>query len=122
MNASKYLATLDARIRALQGIIARWSIQREMDANLGIGFIEGSIAFADGSRLEFSEQLPTTRQRFRLHYMDAQDSLIVRWDSAPHHQGLGTFPFHKHTPSGIAEHGAITLLEALDEVVKMVVL
>ena len=120
MNASRYLATLDARIRALQGIITSWSIQREMDVNLGIGFIEGSIAFADGSRLEFSEQLPTTRQRFRLHYMDAQDGLIVRWDSAPHHKSLGTFPFHKHTPTGIEEHGAITLLEALDEVVKIV--
>jgi hypothetical protein len=120
MNASRYLATLDARIRALQGIITSWSIQREMDVNLGIGFIEGSIAFADGSRLEFSEQLPTARQRFRLHYMDAQDGLIVRWDSAPHHKSLGTFPFHKHTPTGIEEHGAITLLEALDEVVKIV--
>ena len=45
MNASRYLAALDARIRALQGIITSWSIQREMDVNLGIGFIEGSIAF-----------------------------------------------------------------------------
>jgi hypothetical protein len=97
MNANRYLAALDARIRALQGIIASWSVQREMDANLGIGFIEGSIVFADGSRLEFSEQLPTRRRRFRLHYMNAQAKLIVRWDSAPHHKDLGTFPFHKHT-------------------------
>ncbi len=56
MNASTYLATLDAKIRALQGIIMGWSIQREMDANLGIGFTEGHIAFTDGSRLEFDEQ------------------------------------------------------------------
>ena len=91
-----------------------------MDENLGIGFILGHIAFADGSRLEFSEQLPTTRRKFRLHYMDAQDNLIVRWDSAPHHKVLGTFPFHKHTPVGVEEHGAITLLEAMDEVIKLV--
>ena len=120
MNLDKYLAALDARIRALQGIIITWSIQREMDANLEIGFIKGHIAFVDGSRLEFSEQLPTARQRFRLHYMDAQDSLIVRWDSAPHHKDLGTFPFHKHTLTAIEEHRAITLLEALDEVARMV--
>lgn len=91
-----------------------------MDANLGIGFIEGSITFTDGSRLEFSEQLPTTRRKFRLHYMDAQGCLIVRWDSAPHHKDLDTFPFHKHTPAGIEEHEAITLLETLDEVVRIV--
>jgi hypothetical protein len=52
--------------------------------------------------------------------MDAQDNLIVRWDSAPHHKNLETFPFHKHTPAGVEEHGAITLLEAMDEVVKWV--
>ena len=120
MSATRYLAALDARIQALQGIVIGWSIQREMDENLGIGFILGHIAFADGSRLEFSEQLPTTRRKFRLHYMDAQDNLIVRWDSAPHHKVLGTFPFHKHTPVGVEEHGAITLLEAMDEVIKLV--
>ena len=120
MKANTYLAALDTKIRALQGIVIAWSIQREMDANLGIGFIKGHIAFVDGSRLEFSEQLPTTRQRFRLHYMDAQDNLIVRWDSAPHHKDLRTLPFHKHTPVGLEEHGAITLLEAMDEIVKSV--
>ena len=73
-------------------VFTGWSIQREMDANLGIGFIQGHIAFVDGSRLEFSEQLPTTRQRFRIHDMDAQNQLIVRWDSAPHLHGLGDVP------------------------------
>ena len=120
MNASRYLATLDARIRALQGIITSWSIQREMDVNLGIGFIEGSIAFCGWIAAGVFRAVADGTSRFRLHYMDAQDGLIVRWDSAPHHKSFGTFPFHKHTPSGIAEHGAITLLEALDEVVKIV--
>jgi len=120
MNVNRYLSALETRIRALQGIVVTWSIQHETDVNLGIGFIQGHIAFVDGSRLAFAEQLPTTRQRFRLHYMDAQDNLIVRWDSAPHHKDLATFPFHKHTRSGVEEHSAITLLEALDEVARMV--
>jgi hypothetical protein len=120
MSTNSYLAALESRIRAAQGIVIGWSIQREMDENLGIGFIQGHVAFADGSRLEFSEQLPTTRQRFRIHYMDAQNRLFVRWDSAPHHKGLATFPFHKHTPSGLEEHSTITLLSALDEVLKLV--
>jgi len=120
MNANRYLAAVDARIRALHGVVTAWSIQREMDENLGIGFIQGYMTFIDGSRLEFSEQLPTTRQKYRIHYMDAQSQLIVRWDSAPHHKDQTTFPFHKHTPMGLEEHGAITLLTALDEVLKLV--
>jgi len=55
-------------------------------------------------------------RKFRLHYMDAQKNLIARWDSAPHHKESSTFPFHKHTPQGPEEHGAITLLDALDEI------
>lgn len=120
MNANRYLAAVDARLRALRGVVTAWSIQREMDENLGIGFIQGYMTFIDSSRLEFSEQLPTTRQRYRIHYMDKQSQLIVRWDSAPHHKDLTTFPFHKHTPMGLEEHGAITLLTALDEVLKLV--
>jgi hypothetical protein len=120
MSTHSYLAALDAKIRAAQGFITRWSIQREIDENLGIGFIQGHIVFADGSRLEFTEQLPTTRQKYRIHYTDAQNHLIVRWDSAPHHRGLWTFPFHKHTPTGLEEHSAVTLLATLDEVLKSV--
>lgn len=119
MNADRYLSALDAKLRELRGVITSWSVQREIDASLGIGFIEGRIIFVDGSRLEFSEQLPVERRKHRIHYMDAQDRLIVRWDSAPHHKGLSTFPFHKHTPGGIEAHGAITLLEVLDEIIAM---
>ena len=118
MNADTYLAALDARLRELEGLVASLSIQREIDANLGIGFIKGHITFVDGSTLEFSEQLPT-EQKFRLHYMDAQNDLIARWDSAPHHKEVSTFPFHKHTSRGVEGHKAITLLEALGEIAKM---
>lgn len=119
MSINRYLAALDVRLRAMGGLITSTSIQRNIDPNLGIGFIQGWIAFSEGSILEFSEQLPTQRQKYRLHYMDAQNKLIVRWDSAPHHRDLTTFPFHKHTPQGVEAHGAITLMEVLDEIARM---
>jgi len=50
--------------------------------------------------------------------MDAHLNLIVRWDSVAHHEGLSTFPFHRHTMQGIEAHPAITLLEALDEITR----
>jgi hypothetical protein len=31
---------------------------------------------------------------------------------------MQTFPFHKHTPQGVEEHEAITLLAVLDQVAK----
>lgn len=119
MRIDEYLAALDAKWQNLGGLIASSSIEREIDTDLDIGFIKGQITFADGSRLEFAEQLPTERKKFRFHFMDAQKNLIVRWDSAPHHKSLSTYPFHKHTTDGVEEHPAITLLEALDGVVPL---
>jgi len=64
--------------------------------------------------------LPTQRQKFRFHYMDAENNLILRWDSAPHHRHLCTFPFHVHTPQGPQEHPPITLLEVLSRIEAMI--
>ncbi len=120
MTIPEYLAELDAKLQELSGIILTSSIQREIDANLGIGFIKGRLVFLDGSTLDFSEQLPVEQAKFRLHYMDAKNNLILRWDSAPHYRHLKTFPFHLHTPQGVEEHPAITLLEVLDRIEAMI--
>jgi len=119
VTIAEYLAALDAKLQEIEVIVTSSSIERELDTNLGIGFVRGHITFLDGSKLELSEQLPVEQHRFRLHYMDAQDNLIARWDSAPHHRSLSTFPFHKHTPQSVKEHGAITLIEALDEIARV---
>jgi len=68
VTVQEYLVKLDARLQELSGIILTSSIQREIDANLGIGFIKGRLVFLDGSTLDFSEQLPVERTKFRLHY------------------------------------------------------
>jgi hypothetical protein len=120
MIVEEYLAKLDAKLHKIAPVVISSSIQREIDTNLGIGFIKGRIAFVDGSTLAFSEQLPVERSKFRFHYMDAENNLIVRWDSAPHHRDLRTFPFHLHTPQGVEEHPTITLLEVLDEIETMI--
>ncbi len=120
MSLWDYLAQLDARLQALAAIVVNSSIQQDVDANLDMGFIKGRIAFLDGSVLEFSEQLPADRLKFRFHYMDEHKDLIRRWDSAPHHRRLSTFPFHLHTPQGVQEHPAVTLLEVLAEIETMI--
>jgi len=120
MTLQDYLARLDEKLQELADVTDVVTVQREIDANLGIGFVKGRIAFVGGSILDFSEQLPVERTKFRFHYMDAGNNLIVRWDSAPHHRNLRTFPFHLHTPQGVEEHPAITLLEVLDEIKTMI--
>jgi hypothetical protein len=43
MNIETYLAALDAKLREVEGLVVSTSIQREIDANLGMGFIKGSM-------------------------------------------------------------------------------
>ena len=119
MNIEDYLAALDTKLHEMVPLIAASSIEREIDSNTGIGLVRGTIRFVNGSRFEFTEQLPTDRRKFRLHYMDAANKLIVRWDSAPHHKELATFPFHLHKADKVEAHNAITALDALDQIARM---
>ena len=40
--------------------------------------------FLDGSR------------KYSFHWQDTDGNCIIRWDNAPHHQDVITFPYHKH--------------------------
>lgn len=118
MNTQEYFDAFDAKLKELAEVILTSTVNREVDETLDTGFHRGRVAFLDGSVLEFSEQVPVERQKYRIHYMDGENNLIVRWDSAPHHPELETFPFHKHTPSGVETHPPITVLAALAGVVE----
>ncbi len=74
----------------------------------------------DGSRLVFFEFLrqreqSLEREKYRYHYMDANNQLIFRYDNAPHHLEVSTFPHHKHISTGVIEstepHFAVILAE-----------
>jgi hypothetical protein len=39
--------------------------------------------------------------------------MILRWDNAPHHPNIITYPHHKHTKSGIAPSREITLEQVI---------
>ena len=56
---------------------------------------------ADGSTLQFLELInikaeEITRPKYRFHFMDSSDKIIFRYDNAPHHPEVATYPHHKH--------------------------
>lgn len=85
------------------------------------GAIEGTLYFYDGSRLEFTEVIRLTgqrmnKQRYRYQYIFNGQPLF-RYDNAPHHLHLSTFPHHKHDrQSQIIEANEVSLAEVLDEI------
>ena len=83
--------------------------------------MRGWVSFADGSRLEFSENVTLSegqvvRGRYRYHYMRGGETLF-RYDTSPHYPHLRTFPYHKHERDGrVVESGPVSLKEVLEEV------
>jgi hypothetical protein len=78
------------------------------------------IILADGSFVEMTERVLEVRgtlevTKYRHHWQDANGVLIQRWDNAPHHPAIETFPHHLHegAEERVLSHPAITGLEAL---------
>ncbi len=78
--------------------------------------LRGDIHFINGSILHFMEYTAPETHDYRFHYMDGDENLIRRWDSAPHHQGLENFPFHVHTPEGTESSREMTFDKILEKV------
>lgn len=93
--------------------------------SLHIGFIQGTLTFLDGSTLRFIEFVNVkegvNRYKYSYHYQDADNTLIFRYDMAPHHPKMSTFPHHKHTlTQEVVEAQAPNLQEVLEEIERMV--
>jgi len=89
--------------------------------SLHIGIIEGGLIFTDESVLHFIEfvNVKETAEvyKYSYHYQDRNGNLIFRYDMAPHHREVETFPHHKHIHSNkVMAPSAPALAQVLDEI------
>jgi hypothetical protein len=93
---------------------------REREERLQEGFIRIKAGLTDGSLLEAFEFIVTTPAAiqtltYRIHWQGENGQIKRRWDNAPHHRDISTFPHHVH--SGPAESvepsEPMTILKAL---------
>lgn len=94
--------------------------------SLHIWIIEGQIYFMDGSVLFFIEFVnvkdKTERYKYSYHYQDKTGNFIFRYDMAPHHKEIKSFPHHKHFKSEkIIESSDPSLIMVLDEIEDLIV-
>jgi hypothetical protein len=93
--------------------------------SLYIGFLEGTLTLLDGSTLHFMEfvnvKVAVNRYKYSYHYQDSAETLVFRYDMAPHHRDVSTFPHHKHLANGqVVEATAPSLFDVLEEIECMV--
>jgi len=90
--------------------------------NIHQGYIGGKITFDSGSSLEFIEVVDTERPakiKYRYQYMDKSRSLVFRYDNAPHHPEIASFPHHKHIPEHHLESKEPDLESVLFEITRL---
>jgi len=86
------------------------------------GYISGSIIFKNNHRLDFIEVKNTdikNKIKYRYHYMDEHQGMIFRYDNAPHHSEIQTFPHHKHEVEGVKASREPTLDDILLEIAQI---
>lgn len=83
------------------------------------GYIGGSIIFRNDHRLDFVEVKNTdikAKIKYRYHYMDERQGMIFRYDNAPHHPEITSFPHHKHEIEGVKASSEPMLDDVLLEI------
>ena len=61
-------------------------------------FIKAKATLTNKAELHIREFVSEREYIYSYHWQDVNGRMIIRWDNAPHHRHLKTFPHHKHTP------------------------
>lgn len=88
------------------------------------GFLDCRVHMIDGSELYISEYFTILDDKIKRdkysYHLQKNDELIIRWDNAPHHRELSTFPFHVHKKDGVQESQEMTVNDILEELSKTI--
>lgn len=125
----QYLRDLDELISASPEVIDVEIIRRSVwDTELEkVALYRYRLKMNDRSLLELTERLVEEKgtlsiKRYRHHWQNHAGQVIKRWDNAPHHPEIDTFPHHLHngSESNAIEHDEITGLNALKTVISLI--
>lgn len=86
------------------------------------GMVTGRLLFLGGYTLNFMEYILIGQQRpkYRFNLSDSKGKLIYRYDNAPHHKEIPTFPHHKHLGTQVKPSKEVGLEEVISEIEIMI--
>ncbi len=80
-------------------------------------YIRGKLHLIGDFVLHFAEYVITEpevhRLKYRYHLQDGRGRMVVRWDNAPHHRHVTTFPHHRHEADGRVRASSAMDLDAV---------
>jgi hypothetical protein len=117
-----YLADLKASL-TVSPIVRDVDIIDEFITSVS-GFLDCRVTLIDGTLLYVTEYFTLSegkikRDKYSYHLQKADD-FIIRWDNAPHHKEVSTFPFHVHKESRVHVSKEMKLEKVLEELSEIV--
>ncbi|MBM2815761.1 MAG: hypothetical protein HW421_2523 [Ignavibacteria bacterium] len=90
-----------------------------------LGVIETKLTFEFGV-LDILEVIKLTdnqisKKKYKYHFRRPTGEMIFRYDNAPHHQNVATFPHHKHLESVITESIEPEIVQILAEIKAIII-
>jgi hypothetical protein len=81
-----------------------------------VQFLRAKAEMLDGSLLYVREFFFRDQSKYSYHWQSQIGALLLRWDNAPHHPEIPTFPHHKHEGEHVSPSVRVTVEEVLAEV------
>jgi hypothetical protein len=83
-------------IREFSEIVADYTVSEFRRYGAAMSFV-AKVVFIDGSVLFIKDYLFIDgKRKYSYHWQDDSGSLLSRWDNAPHHDDIISFPHHRH--------------------------
>mgnify|MGYP001075534321 CR=1 FL=1 len=79
-------------------------------------YLRIKLNIGEDSALHIKLYLSDQEYNYSFHWQKKNGELITRWDNAPNHQEIKTFPHHVHTKDGVKESYSITLEDVLRKI------
>jgi len=119
---TQYFADFGNIINSLDFVINSDIQTRKINDFLGI--IEGKLIFINGV-LDFLEVIKLTdnkifKKKYKYHFQKHNGEIIFRYDNAPHHQNIATYPHHKHIGLEITESIEPDIIQILIEIKSLI--
>jgi len=72
----------------------------------------------DGTELHIFEYVDSGLHKidYSFHWQNKEKKLIKRWDNAPHHKEIETFPHHLHNGEAIMSSAEPTFVDVLKKI------
>ena len=121
----KFVENIEKSI-ASSSIVLSSNIQKHFGPAFETVYLKGHILIIDSSILEiaiFATESHNTLSigKYRLHYMNSTGQMLLRYDNAPHHPEIDSYPHHKHTPYKIIPTTMPSLKDILNEISAIII-